>query len=230
MSNVDYLPKGDLKLLQWVTNLLVVLLNEELLERWRILPPTETLKDALEQYNTSIDNSRPPFNTSLNIKRKNEAKKTLVKEVRGYVQGFIARNPYVTGSDKILLQLPVPDTIPTNVPQPTTQVTGTLAFRGIGLIEMRDIRPTSEKPDPRAGYGVRIYWGIIGEASEFDAFRLIAPPATGAQLPHSVFTRRNRYLFDFAQERGREVFFCMRYENSKGEAGPWGKLISAFVP
>jgi len=39
-----------------------------------------------------------------------------------------------------------------------------------------------------------------------------------------------RYRFDFAGENGRRVFFCMRFENSKGQAGLWGKVVSAFVP
>ena len=52
----------------------------------------------------------------------------------------------------------------------------------------------------------------------------------GNNLPHSVFTRQKRYRFAFSEQGGKEVFFCMRYENSKGEAWPWGKIISAHVP
>jgi hypothetical protein len=46
-------------------------------------------------------------------------------------------------------------------------------------------------------------------------------PASGDGLPHSKFTRRKRELFDFAQEdSGTRAYFCIRYENAKGDPGP----------
>jgi hypothetical protein len=45
-----------------------------------------------------------------------------------------------------------------------------------------------------------------------------------------AFTRRKRERFDFDGESGNTVYFCLRYENSKGEAGPFGPLLSAVVP
>ncbi|MDR2184295.1 MAG: hypothetical protein LBO80_01305 [Treponema sp.] len=35
---------------------------------------------------------------------------------------------------------------------------------------------------------------------------------------------------DFDGESGNTVYFCLRYENSKGEAGPFGPVFSAVVP
>jgi hypothetical protein len=87
--------------------------------------------------------------------------------------------------------------------------------------------------------GVRIYWGVLdsaaapapGAATASDKFRLSAPPASGDDLPHSAFTRKRKHRFDFSEvDRGRRVYFCLRYENSKGEAGPWGPILSAIVP
>lgn len=122
------------------------------------------------------------------------------------------------------------DTTLTTVPQPIISVDGKLLFPAVGMVEMREIKPAGEKSDARSTHGVRIYYGITGEPTETNRFRISNRPATGNDLPHSVFTRRNRHRFDFTGESGKEVFFCMRYENSKGEAGPWGKIISAFIP
>ncbi|MDR0642051.1 MAG: hypothetical protein LBG07_06300, partial [Treponema sp.] len=56
-------------------------------------------------------------------------------------------------------------------------------------------------------------------------------PLDGDDLPHSVFTRKKKYRFDFLEEdRGKTVYFCLRYENSKGEVGPWGSVIQAIIP
>ena len=31
-------------------------------------------------------------------------------------------------------------------------------------------------------------------------------------------------------EMGKAAYFSIRYENSKGKAGPWGPLASALIP
>jgi hypothetical protein len=63
--------------------------------------------------------------------------------------------------------------------------------------------------------------------------RISAPPETGEDLPHSVFTRKKKYRFDFDGDSGRTVYFCLKYENGKGgEAGegPFGPILSAVIP
>jgi hypothetical protein len=54
-------------------------------------------------------------------------------------------------------------------------------------------------------------------------------PTPADDLPHSVFTRKHQ--FDFPEEdRGKSVYFCLRYENGKGDAGPWGPILQAIIP
>jgi hypothetical protein len=94
--------------------------------------------------------------------------------------------------------------------------------------------PSLEGDPDRADYGVRIFWGVLGESSATDKFRISVPPKSGDDLPHSTFTRRKRYRFDFPEEdRGKTVYFCLRYENSKGGKdgeGPFGPIFSAIIP
>jgi hypothetical protein len=60
---------------------------------------------------------------------------------------------------------------------------------------------------------------------------LVKVSASGNDLPHSKFTRRKKELLDFAQEDGgKTVYFCTRYENVKGEPGPWEPLFSSVIP
>ena len=224
----DYIPKGDFHLLDWSKAFSAY--AEASHERWGVLCPCETFNPLIADFETKLQKAKSSNSGAVDVKAKNMAKEKLVKEIRVYVQGYVARNPRVTEEDKVAVQLPVYDTTPTNIPPPTSPVEGILAFPATGLVEMRDIRPAGEKTDAKAGYGVRIYYGIMGTPSETNRFRITERPRTGDDLPHSIFTRKKRQLFDFTGENGKEVFFCMRYENSKGEAGPWGKIISAFIP
>ncbi|MDR1144320.1 MAG: hypothetical protein LBK77_08935 [Spirochaetaceae bacterium] len=101
-------------------------------------------------------------------------------------------------------------------------------------MELRNIRPVSgADPDPRSDYGVRIYYGLSGPASALFRFRVLEPPKSGNDLPYSIFTRRKRERFDFDGESGNTVYFCLRYENSKGGKegqGPFGPILSAVIP
>jgi hypothetical protein len=56
-------------------------------------------------------------------------------------------------------------------------------------------------------------------------------PKGGEDLPFSKFTRRKKELMDFAQEdSGKTAYFCIRYENAKGEPGHWGPMFNAVIP
>jgi hypothetical protein len=139
--------------------------------------------------------------------------------------------PPLTEADMINLGLKLPDTTPTPIPVPTAQVTADLTFPGIHLVELRGIRPVSgSASDSKSDYGVRMFWGLTGPASTADKFRVTETPSTGHDLPNSKFTRRSRELFDFDGESGNTVYFCLRYENPKGDAGPFGPMLKAVVP
>jgi len=232
-KNRDYIPWNDLKLIEWVTRFLVYIFRAENCLRWGILEPSPVLQELFQDFTNRHTEVQLGVGGAAKVKEKNVAKAKMVKAIRNFAQGYLARNINVTESDRIAMGLQIYDNIPTVIPVPVTQVEGTLAFRGLGLIEIRDIRPAADKPDARAGHGVRIYYGIMGESpseNASDKFRLTAAPEHGSDLPHSVFTRKRRHLFDFTKNRGKAAYFCMRYENSKGEAGPWGKIYEAFIP
>ena len=138
--------------------------------------------------------------------------------------------PPLTEADFITLGLRPKDKIPTSVNPPVMTAEADLTFPAIGRVELHHIRPSGNPTgDTRSSYGVRIYYGVLG-VDDGSPARITAPPVTGANLPQSVFTRKNRYCFDFPAERGKHVWFCIRYENSKGQHGPWGTILEAFVP
>jgi hypothetical protein len=121
------------------------------------------------------------------------------------------------------------------IPTPTAQPEADLAFPGIHLVQLRNIRPVSGgiPPDSRSDYGVRIFFGLSGDPTEAHRFRVAAPPKSGRELPESLFTRRKRELFDFDGESGKTVYFCLQYERPSGGRegkGPFGPLLSAVIP
>jgi hypothetical protein len=123
------------------------------------------------------------------------------------------------------------------VPAPTGFAEADVRYPGPGVLELR-CRAVEGQPalDLRGDYGYRVYWGVYppgGAAVDLAVGPrrlLMTPPSVGDTLPHSTWTRRKRERLDFHEDRGSTVYFCIRYENAKGQTGPWGPLFSAIIP
>jgi hypothetical protein len=64
-----------------------------------------------------------------------------------------------------------------------------------------------------------------------DVYVLSSPPVTEADLPNSFFTRRVKDLLLLPLEAsGHICYLAARFENSKGDKGPWGTMIHTLVP
>jgi hypothetical protein len=145
--------------------------------------------------------------------------------------------PPLTDKDLTDLGLNLPDTNPTPVSDPAGQVSATVQLVGSHLLRLITEHIEGTPIDPKADYGCRIYWGIMPqgggslEQAAGTEHYLQSVPISGNELPHSLFTKRRRELFDFpAEDSAKTVYFCIRYENSKGKAGPWGPIVQAVIP
>jgi hypothetical protein len=155
-----------------------------------------------------------------------------------FIKGRYFLVPPLTDADLISLDLQPKDTTRTPVPPPTAQAEADITRPGVHLLELHLRAVSGSPPDPhRADYGYRVYYGILPpggaqvEAATGAKRELLKAPVSGDELPHSKFTRRKKELFDFpAEDSGKTVFFCVRYENAKGEPGPWGPLFSSIIP
>jgi hypothetical protein len=147
-------------------------------------------------------------------------------------------SPPLLDADYISLGLKPRDTRPTPVPPPTAQAEADITYPAAHTLELR-LRPVADTAVDahRGNHGFRIHYGILPpggatlEAAAGPRRDLLKPPTSGDELPHSRFTRRARERMNFAQEeRGKTLYFCVRYENAKGEPGPWGPILSAVIP
>ncbi|MDR1273036.1 MAG: hypothetical protein LBK12_00655 [Odoribacteraceae bacterium] len=74
------------------------------------------------------------------------------------------------------------------------------------------------KPDGQRGAVIR--WALLA-----------APPAALEGLVNAAFATRSPFVLDFDErERGKTVYFCLCWENTRGEQGPWSEIAGAFIP
>jgi hypothetical protein len=85
---------------------------------------------------------------------------------------------------------------------------------------LRDKENKLHKRKPRGQHGVELCWMVSD-----------VPITSIDQLMHSSFTTTTDLDLGFSDgERGKHVYYAARWENSRGEKGPWSLIETALVP
>jgi hypothetical protein len=221
MSNRDYIPQNAVAFVIWLKQALIYIIDN--CERWGITAPGEAIKARVERLEMLTDKCTQKEHGPMDTLRRNEARESLERDVRGYIRGTVMYNLKVTDEDRRAMGLPIRDTKPTPVGDPVGLVTAVVKYLNEGALELHIEHVESTPADKRANYGVKIAW---------DVFPMDAPlPDDPEALRRSTFTRRKKELLTFGSaDRRKTAVFCLRYENSKGRAGQWGPVFSAVIP
>ncbi|MDR3093925.1 MAG: hypothetical protein LBU62_04705 [Bacteroidales bacterium] len=151
---------------------------------------------------------------------KNEARKVYEKDLRLLVKS-LQSNPKVTADDLRSMGIVAPSSSRTPVPAPTTYPefsTDSSTIRRLAVHFRNAGSDSSGKP--KGVHGAEIRWAILDAA-----------PVSVADLIHSSFDTRTPFTLEFDEpERGKTVWLCLRWENTRGEKGPWSEIESAIVP
>ena len=161
----------------------------------------------------------PVTRTTLITASKNEKRAAYEKALIVLVANLKV-NTKVTDDERRALNINIRDTKPTPSPVPVsfpivafdTSVTRRLT------ISFRD-SVSNSAAKPKGVHGAEIKWLIADEKPLVE------------NLTNSAFDTRTPYTIEFTDnQRGKTVWVCMRWENTRGEKGPWGDIESAIVP
>jgi hypothetical protein len=136
--------------------------------------------------------------------------------------GYMKNNPLVTNEDLVGAGMPVRHTGGNKpAPIPSTLILVMVKALGPGRLGFyfRDENSAgTAKPD--GVHGAELVW-VISDI----------PPTDWSQLTHSVFDTHTPLVLDFpGEQRGKTIYFAMRWENTRGEKGPWNAIDSAIIP
>lgn len=221
VMNRDYLAISDEKLVDLLT--VVHDTVEKNLVAWGIQAFELTeWEPELAAFTAAVNKLKEPENRSpVNTRIKNDARSALEAKARNFIQGRLYHNSKITPADLLSVGLPVHDTHPTHHPAPKSWValSGRPTNNRQHTVSALD-QKTGTKTKPDDAYGVKYAYEIRETA-----------PESPEDLRHSLFSRKTTHVFDYDEkEKGKKAFYAARYENAKGEGGPWSEIVELIIP
>ncbi|MDR2038974.1 MAG: hypothetical protein LBQ60_13710 [Bacteroidales bacterium] len=189
------------------------MLDSEWLDN-QLLPKKTEWENAWEAYRN------PATRTPLITSAKREARKEYEKLLRILVRN-LEHNTRVTNDDRRNMGITIPSATRTAVPPPSSYPEFSVDTSVIRRLSLHFRNQGSDsRAKPKGVHGVEIKWGIRD-----------TPPQAVTDLLNSSFDTRTPFTLEFEEnQRGKNVWFCLRWENTKGEKGPWSEMIGAIIP
>jgi hypothetical protein len=216
----DYIPKGDESFLTWAENLISYAGSKavEFKIDDGVLTP---LQVEMTAYKTAFTKASDPNRGKVDVLNKNKTRDALKKDIRCFVKSYLAYNPAVSDEDKERLGLPLYDITRTPTPVPKTIPELGLDSSVIRLVTVhfRDAG-SRRRGKPAKVHGIELRWAVLD-----------TPPLSVDGLTKSAFDTASPYTFTFDEsDRGKALYICPCWENSRGDKGPFGEIVKAIIP
>ncbi len=215
----DYIPNSDADLAVFAKNLCDYALAN--CKRWGVPSPKEMLEVQIAAFETALAAFNNPNHGKVDTANKNNAKSSLTRALRTYIQGFIARNPGVTDEDKEKMSLPLRDRTPSAHPVPDVRPEAASVPSGKGMHTVTVINPrTKNKEKPELVTGVAFARRIRKQDD---------PVSLADDMP-SAFQASTVKAFQYTEaDYGKVVDYAAAYENGSGKRGPWSNVTSLLI-
>jgi hypothetical protein len=160
--------------------------------------------------------------TQLQIDDLEDAEKAFIPVYRRLYSHYLKPNDLVTNANMESMGFPKrSDAKPTPNPPPTTHVGVKIVLPGPAEVDLHFFDFESmHRGKPKGVHGAEVKWGL------FDT-----PPVDWSELPNSSFDTNSPLKLRFeGHERGKMLYFSLRWENTTGEKGPWNEMQNIAVP
>jgi hypothetical protein len=156
---------------------------------------------------------------------KQEARKDYEPKLRQLID-LLAGDPVVTDADLESMGIVArrqgkhypPISVPTDVPD--FRIEQAIGNRLIMHFHAHEQDRESSVAKPHGVRGAEIAWGLLE-----------TPPTSQSELTNRAFDTATPYTFTFdMRDAGKTLYAALRWENSKGEKGPWSSIQSAIIP
>jgi hypothetical protein len=174
-------------------------------------------------FQVAFDDWKDPIHRSpLKSKTLMDAELVFRPIYRKFYTGFLKESPLVSDEDLVSMGMPARNTGRTPSPVEKSYPDYEIDSSTIRRLAIHYFDPTKRatRGKPPGQHGAEIRWAILD-----------SPPKSINELVNSSFITRSPLILDFDEsQRGKTVYFCLRWENTRGEKGPWSEIVSAIIP
>jgi hypothetical protein len=218
MSN--YIPRRDADFHDWQNTLMHNIADNYV--QWNIPAVQWTALTALQTkfndtYSLSVDKVT---RTSVTVYAKTNARERFEAALRIFLKAYISYNPLVPYTAKLAMALPVHSKKSNPVPIPSTIPLALAETSSPGVVRIHFRNSVNRrKVKPFGVHGTEIKWAILD-----------SPPINWTELVNSVFETHTPCALSFeGAQRGKHIYFALRWENTRGEKGPCSDIMSAII-
>ncbi|MDR1419318.1 MAG: hypothetical protein LBI86_03000 [Treponema sp.] len=158
--------------------------------------------------------------TPVDTEAKNDARKAAKAVIRPFVNQYL-RYPPVTDEDRTAMGIPNKDIKPTPVPKPEDipEVEAQTPKPRVLLFPFRRVN-MKRWGKPEDVHGMELVWLIAD-----------APPKKVKELVHSAFATKSPLELVFEEdERGKQLYYAVRWETDAMKKGDFSAIFSVFIP
>ena len=164
----------------------------------------------------------PSERTPLKITDLDLAEKEFKPVYRLLYTGFLKTNPLVTDHDLEAMGMPKRNTkrkpSPVAAKAPDCDIDTSVQAHVTFHFFEKDGDHKRAKPEGQ--HGVEIGWVISDVA-----------PTQWSELIHSGFDTRSPFTLKFESNQcGKTLYYALRWENTRGEKGPWSRITPVIIP
>lgn len=173
--------------------------------------------DLLNHWNTTYPICvNKDLRTKTHTQTKNQLQTDLMRALR-QLYNDIPESAF-TIEDRQTLNLPKKKGYRTAPPVPSTVPIGTVNINNRLEHHISVFNSGGSKAKPYLVRGCQI-WYKIGET-----------PGSFSEMSYSITTSKSPHIHHFGgQDVGKMVHYWLRWENTKGETGPWSSMVSATI-
>jgi hypothetical protein len=215
-----FIPRPDLQFLDWLKRLIAYV--QAKMNVWGI--PSQAISELQTLMNTFqnalAQTENPATRTPVTVRAKNEAREALESKLRLFLKAYVTYNPAVTNPDREAMELPIHKTTRDHSPVATTFPWILVIINLVRHLQFDFRGSEASKAKPAGQHGMELVGQIGGEK-----------PADQFEMPLSYFDTNSPLKVEFKEEdRGKTFWFAARWENTRGEKGPWSDIMSAIIP
>jgi hypothetical protein len=217
---MTYFPRQEGKFVEWSGNVIAV--SKANITEWGLDPvQVSGLETEHGVYKALYEKCQTSSYTKLEMKAKIEKRSAFEKHLEVFIRNNLQNNDRMTDQGRAALQIPIHDTTPTPHPAPDTIPEVEVQTPAPRTLRIRFRAENAKRwSKPPHVHGLECLWVITDTA-----------PAKIGELLHSSFATRSPLEMTFDEDqRGKRLWFAVRWENGTVQKGKWSDIFSAVIP